>query len=1090
MKPIALAFALAFALGAHVVSAAPSPQELEFFESKVRPLLAEQCYRCHSTKAEKLKGGLLLDHGSTLLSGGDAGPVVAPGDPDKSLLVEAVRYKNPELQMPPKKRLSDDQIKVLEQWVALGAPWPDEPAPSAEKKPGPKSFDLAGRKAEHWCWQPVVMPPVPAVKDTWWSEDPIDRHILAKLEQKGLQPSEPAHKRLLIRRAYFDLIGLPPTPEQVDAFVADSEEGAFARVIDGLLASPHFGERWARHWMDLVRYAESCGHEFDYNIPHAPEYRNYLIRAFNADVPYDRFATEHIAGDLMDPPRYHPDDGYNESVIATGFWHMHEATHAPTDVRANEADRVDNQIDVFSKTFLSVTVSCARCHDHMFDAISTKDYYALAGYLQSSRRNEALLDPGKKIAKQLSEIKKLKAKADALLGDVFASGVEPESLARYLMAANEGVAEGANQEAIAKRYQIETGTLKGWVDLMVSEAVKKPEHPLYVWSKFIGLAPKAPAAEFTKRMQSAADELARHRDQHEKQAADKVQFADFGGATFHSLGWSTTGQAYGDGPVANAEWIQAAGRSAEPGRANGGRFGGRAQGVLRSPTFEITHNQIHTLAAAHKGGLSVRLIIDGYWMEPNNGLLFRGTRINDANTDGLDKWLTIGGDLRLHRGRRAHLEYIDHGDGFFDLDEIWFSDGGPPPVAPSATAMKVAGNEKITSLKELALAYGWLWKHAKTADPKALDEDARGFLAIAEGLGTGDARIAKLAGVQKEMAALANSVPHPRRVQALTDGSAENEFVFLRGSHKRLGDEVPRRFLTALGGENLTAPKSGSGRLDLARQVVSPANPLTARVITNRLWHHLFGRGLVASTDDFGVLGKRPTHPELLDHLAATFVEQDQWSIKRALKRMMLTKTYQQASVAGGRGDEIDPENLLLHRANLRRLQGEVIRDAMLAVSGRLDRKLYGGSVPVHLTNFMTGRGRPQGGPLDGQGRRSVYVSVRRNFLSPMMLAFDTPQPFSSMGRRTVSNVPAQALIMMNDPMVHEQAKLWGKRVAEQDLDPVATVRRMYQQAFGRAPDADELAAGTAYLGDSANAETLGEYAHVLFNTKEFIFLY
>ncbi|MCH2025283.1 MAG: DUF1549 domain-containing protein, partial [Verrucomicrobiales bacterium] len=361
-KPYATSVIFIFFAG--VLCAAPiTSEQLQFFESKVRPLLADNCYNCHSNKAEKLKGGLYLDHGTTVLSGGDSGPSVIAGDPDKSLLIEAVRYEDPDTQMPPKKKLSDEHIKILEDWVRMGAPWPSEPLPDSEKKLGPKVFDLKKRKSEHWCWQPIAKNNPPQVVFQDWSSDPIDHHILSALEKKGLKPSSPADKNSLIRRVYFDLIGLPPSSEQVSDFLNDGSDVAYEKVVDSLLSSPHFGERWARHWMDLVRYAESCGHEFDYPIPYATEYRDYLIRAFNNDVRYDQFAVEHIAGDLLENPRKNPKDNYNESVIGTGFWHLHEATHAPTDVRGNEVERVDNQIDVFSKTFLGVTVSCARCHD-------------------------------------------------------------------------------------------------------------------------------------------------------------------------------------------------------------------------------------------------------------------------------------------------------------------------------------------------------------------------------------------------------------------------------------------------------------------------------------------------------------------------------------------------------------------------------------------------------------------------------------------------------------------------------------------------------------------------------------------------------
>ena len=323
----------------------------------------------------------------------------------------------------------------------------------------------------------------------------------------------------------------------------------------------------------------------------------------------------------------------------------------------------------------------------------------------------------------------------------------------------------------------------------------------------------------------------------------------------------------------------------------------------------------------------------------------------------------------------------------------------------------------------------------------------------------------------------------------MTDGTGENEYVFLRGNHERLGDEVPRRFLTALGGEKFDVPDNGSGGLKMAEQVVDPNNPLTSRVIVNRLWHHVFGRGIVASTDDFGVLGQAPSNLPLLDYLAKSFVD-DGWSIKRMLKRLIMTKVYQQSSSVVASASEVDPENILLHRANLRRIQSEVIRDSILKVSGRLDDNIFhNGSVPVHVTDFMTGRGRPRGGPLDGAGKRSIYISIKRNFLSPMMLAFDMPSPFSTMGKRTVSNVPAQALIMMNDPFVHEQSGIWAKKFESTNQSVQEIISQMYYESLSRPPSEDEIKQALSFLGEKPDSNTLTDFAHVLFNTKEFIFL-
>ncbi len=347
----------------------PTGEQLEFFEKQVRPLFATHCYSCHSVKAEKLQAGLLMDSRASLLQGGDSGEAIVPGDVDGSLLIEAVRYES--YEMPPKGKLSADDIKTLERWVEMGAPWPDEAAPTGESSA--EVFDLQQRKADHWVWQPIQSPAIPEVADTKWPHDELDHFVLAKLEEARLTPSCDADRTALMRRLYFDLIGLPPTPEQAGKFLDDSSDGALERLVDELLASPHFGERWGRHWLDLVRYAESRGHEFDNDTPNAFQYRDYIIRALNANVPYDQLVREHIAGDLLAQPRLRPDTGINESILGTGFWFLGEWVHSPVDIRKDEADRFDNMIDVMSKTFLGVTVSCARCHDHKFDAISTAD---------------------------------------------------------------------------------------------------------------------------------------------------------------------------------------------------------------------------------------------------------------------------------------------------------------------------------------------------------------------------------------------------------------------------------------------------------------------------------------------------------------------------------------------------------------------------------------------------------------------------------------------------------------------------------------------------------------------------------------------
>ena len=360
-----------------------STAQLEYFEAEIRPLLVKHCYECHSSKSEEIKGGLRVDARSLLLKGGDTGPAVEPGNV-KSLFLDAVNYGDI-YQMPPKYRLPKEDVSKFAKWISEGAAWPEEAI--ANVNAGEK-FDLVQRMRDHWVWKKPVDHRTPKVKDQDWTRRSLDNFILQKIEKANLSPNPSAARSALIRRAYFDLVGLPPSPAQVNAFIDNpaATQTAFEKVIDELLESPHFGERWARHWMDVVRYGESYGHEFDYGVPHAHQYRDYLIRAYNADVPYDQFIREHIAGDLLTEPRLN-EKGFNDSVRGTGFWWLGEAVHAPVDVRQDEADRIDNQIDVMGKAFLGMTIGCARCHDHKFDAISTKDYYALTGFMQSSRRD-------------------------------------------------------------------------------------------------------------------------------------------------------------------------------------------------------------------------------------------------------------------------------------------------------------------------------------------------------------------------------------------------------------------------------------------------------------------------------------------------------------------------------------------------------------------------------------------------------------------------------------------------------------------------------------------------------------------------------
>jgi len=1244
-------------------------EAVAFFQQKVKPLLEARCFECHAENSKRLEGGLRLDARPFVLKGGDSGPAAVAGKPDESLFIEAVNYES--FEMPPKGRLPEGEIAIFRKWIELGMPWSED---GLNVEVVEEEFPLEARKREHWAWQPISPGTAPDVKAADWPTDNFDRYVLAKLEAQGLRPNPDADRAALIRRAYFTLVGLPPEPERVEAFVSDpaTDSEVLAKLIDELLESPHFGERWARHWLDLVRYAETLGHEFDYPLHNAWKYRDYVIRAFNADVPYDQFVREHLAGDLLPNPRRNPETGTNESILGTGFWFLSELKHAPVDVKGEEASVIDNQIDVFSKTFLALTVSCSRCHDHKFDPITARDYYALAGFLQSSHRQNAYLDPQGRIDETVAGIKRQYEHADQLLDQQLTAGdtARNERLAKFLAASREvlfglptdeeaasaeanqrpdivfadfesesfapwsvegdafkagpdngsfpaqklaGVAgqrfansyagndnltgsvtspefeisrrqisfliaggkwpgdaclnllidgkvvrtaTGANNdrlapaawdvaefagrtavlqildkrkggwghidvdqivftdqaepspyrrpiESVAQQFNLDASDLRRWVSALLEDSVGKQSHPLSSWKEL--------AAVDSQRLDTTARKLG-DRLRAEQQRLDDFRAKtdrvdDFDGAPFGAQGgssdvgnpadavWRETGWAFDGGPVRGSGW-NPSGTPRLDGSVSSARYGRKLRGVLRSPTFTLTKpNLVYRMAGT---GVTVRLIVEGYRMDEFSGLLFGGCKFNPNSETPY--WQRQAGDVQKFVGHRVHLEFHDEGDGWIVVDEIRQADPGVNPVEPVSAAALALTGQAIADHDQLARRTAALIDSTEAAGDDfrqwLIDEQLTTTLAE-----TGSATIRELSDAAIAVAQLEAALPAPDYVLAMTDGSSENEHVFIRGSHTNPGDVQPRRMLEAISGAEQPELDSGSGRLALAERMLDADNPFTSRVIVNRIWHHLFGRGIVQSVDNFGAMGKQPTHPELLDAIASEFVN-DGWSIKRLIRRLMLTRAWRLSSEVNPAYAESDPENLLWHRAEIRRLEGEAIRDEMLAVSGRLDRTMFGPSVPIHLTSFMQGRGRPgRNGPLDGNGRRSIYIEVRRNFLSPMMQAFDTPIPFTTIGRRNASNVPAQALILMNDPFVIDQSRVLARRIlAEVPDDSNARVQRLYERCFSRQPTDSELQDAATFL--KGQAEALGsnvdwqtdervwaDFCHVLFNVKEFVFI-
>ncbi len=1090
----------------------------QFFESRVRPVLAEHCYRCHSAKAEKVKAGLLVDSREGLLKGGDGGPVLVPGQPEQSRLIEALRYNSPDLQMPPRRRLPEEQVADLIRWVESGAQWPGggQVATSSARP------DMEARRKAHWAWQPVRATLPPTVVDEAWVSNRIDRFILARLEAAGLKPAPAADRRSLLRRVHFALVGLPPTAQEVEDFIADTAEDALERVVDRLLGSPQFGERWARHWMDLVRYSDTLGNEADMPIPNAWRYRDYLVRAFNADVPYDRLIVEHLAGDLLEGPRRHPDGGDNESVIGTSFFWMNEGKRSPVDLRQALADSFDNRLDVLSKAFLGVTVACARCHDHKFDPITQEDYYGLGGYLKSSRYTQAMLNRAEvdaratRLAAQRADIGR---EAGAALM------AQAATIPRYLMAALR-VAPVEAAKPLNEGEGLDPGRLRSWTDALKGSATD-PRDPMSAWRRIADLGAGPTAEGVAARWDEVQAEAKAVKDGVSRREGD-VELIDFDNSGFR--GWFVEDQAFGPAPLRPGAFLL----GTEGGRpvativhggawAHSGHLSRRLQGTLRSPSFTIDRRHLHLLAAGRASRVNVVIEQFVTIQDPLYG------RLRLILNDESPRWQTF--DLELWRGRRAYLEFADtttqdlHDmrppagcgpEGYIAVGRALVSDQGPPAIPATATSIGLLGDDPVDSPSVLAGRYG----RAVTESLKAMgdgslpdrpDAEARaGLLAwlVERGLLDLDQSSAdRLGALLKSFRETEAGLPEPRRAPAMTEGTPEDETLALRGNPKNAGPVVPRRMMTALAGDRETAtPDVGSGRLEFARRIADPANPLTARVAVNRVWHHLFGRGIVRSVDNFGALGDRPTHPELLDDLADRFVRDD-WSIKRLVRELVLSRTFRMASASSPEAEAADPDDRLLHRMPVRRLEAEAIRDAILAVSGRLDGRREGPGVEVYLTPFMDNYGADYGrpkssGPLDGDGRRSLYITIRRNFPTPMLTAFDMPPPLATAGRRDVSNVPAQALILMNDPFVAQQAQLWARRVlAIEGLDASGRVRRMYLDAYARPPTESELQATLRFLhrhgdelgippgGRDGDERIWADFAHVLINVKEFLFL-
>jgi hypothetical protein len=879
-----------------VLSAAQSANSVEFFETRIRPLLAEKCFACHT---QARLGGMQIDSRETLLKGGNSGPAIVPGSPEQSLLIQAVSHTHERLKMPPQEKLKDAEITALSDWIRAGAFWPESAPKSvvdAHQRGG-----ITPQQRAFWSLQPVRKPSLPVVKDKNWPKTTIDHFVLARLEAQGLKPVPAADRRTWIRRVTFDLIGLPPTPEEVSSFIQDSSVKARAKVVDRLLASPRYGERWGRHWLDVARYTDDSGSTLkDDPLPNAFRYRDWVIQSFNDDVPYDQFVKAQIAGDLLQGDR-------SKWVAGLGLYNL-------------TPNLQDDRVDVTTRGFLGLTVACAQCHDHKFDPIPTKDYYALQGIFESTELHEYPL-ASDEVVERYQKQKKLVDEQQAVIDEFLEAQstqlaeILASRASRYLLATRKVMgSESREFEAIAQQEKLDRETLERWVKHL---KVSPREHPfLNHWDELIKAG--ASESEFCSEAEKFQELLLSVF--REKKTVDQKNLILTGGSQeFEVLSKVNLASLERDRFALWSDFFLV-GQKLEG-------IGSRESGVLRYKSKEVTR------------------FLQGDW--------------------------------------KAHLESME-----VRLDEL---KGALPEKYPF-----------LRTIKDVA----------KPANMK----------------------------------------------------------VYLRGNKETQGEEAPRAFLSVLCTGDPVPFSKGSGRMELAEAIASPQNPLTARVMVNRIWQHHFGVGLVTTASNFGQLGERSSHPELLDYLAARFVEQG-WSIKAMHREIVLSAIYALSAGFSEQNSAIDPDNRLLWRANRRKLDAEALRDSLLLVSGNLD--LTAGGEPMRLSN-------------EKNLRRTVYGFVSRAKLDGTLSLFDFPDPnFTSEGRIT-TDTPLQRLYFLNSEFVINQAKVLVSRL--ETMHPAHTeikIRQAYRLLFQREPVPDEVQTGLRFLESGPDKWPL--YAQALLSSTEFL---
>lgn len=1053
----------------------------DLFERRIRPLLIERCSACHG--AEDPEKGLTLTSIAGIAKGNAAAPLIVPSNPSSSRLIQAVRYKS-KLKMPPDRKLHAEEIRLLEQWVREGAKLPDRTIPIRSQH-GDVEFPEEDRA--WWAFQPIGDPVRPEVNHVEQVRTAVDRFVLKRLETHSLSLSPEADRRTLIRRVTLDLIGLPPTSVEVELFVADDRPDAYERLVDRLLSSPHFGERWGRHWLDIARYADTNGGGFDYVYPNAWRYRDYVVGAMNEDKPYDEFLTEQLAGDLLPPtddPKLHVD-----RLAATGFLTLTPKGLGMQDKELMVMDVVDDQIDVLGRSLMGITLACARCHDHKFDPIPTKDYYSLAGIFRSTT---SLIDTNKNPSYWPERALELPSVTAARKVYLSRKAANEKAVAAEKKKANAAVIAAAQKRqadyiAAAARIRVSIeyqNAIAHWTfdetDGDTVTATVGPDGPLSNVDKGAGPKPTRVKGRLGRAMRfSGRKDI----------VAVQPDGLEFGTATDFTVSfWLRASEGYSPNTADTvlavnypmAMWFIAM----RPGSYNGIYLrhydGQRAVDIKPNknclPLLSDTAWH-HIVFTSDRDG-SGTVYIDG---EKSGDIPI--SSVSRAAQFQKAKRFSIGAATNQFLGELDDVAIWNRLLSLAEIQAIFnqsqnvaqieaerarnrddpksakftYEDAARAGLVPSILRrfVDLSNNVDDNALRKLI--------DDKKTTPYVAGDDVESFYS--------DEAKQRLATRRAEAGAIAGTrVPDATMAMVAFDAQRPTDLrIHIAGDRKNPGDLARRGFPRIITSPATRKPaENQSGRLELAHWLTDPNHPLTARVFVNRIWQWHFGGGLVSTPDNFGRLGERPSHPELLDWLASRLIHND-WSIKQLHRQILLSATYRQASTRNPQS--VDSANQLLPKMNRRRLEAEALRDSMLAVSGQLDRRIGGTGNNWKAKQFSVDDANNETANYQSN-RRSIYLPVVRGAaVHEMLRLFDFGDPNSVTARRDVTTVAPQALFLINNPFVIEQSKRFAARLLRRsELDSSQRIRLAYQLALSRQPSDSELTRAEEFVHDADQA--------------------